>query len=330
LPKNKEYYILSHMTLQQMYELGIEMAMKADPRGIEHVKKLLEQQKKAYEELPEKKKKFFDLESLKNPYSDSRILFGSPKTQIKTVLAGIDAGVAEVLLADRLTEKGKKIDAVVTHHPSGHALASLYDVMDLQVDVYAKVGIPVNVAHALIQERKGVVQRRFAPLNHNQAVDAARLLDMPLLALHTIWDNLGDHFMRNYLEKKYFDTVGELFEYINELPEFVESTKGKTGPQIVSGSEKSRAGKVVIFFTGGTNPSKELYVEMAKAGIGTIVDMHMPEEALTELRKLHINVIDTGHMASDSIGANMYFDALEKQGIEVVVGAGFIRVKRSN
>ncbi len=317
------------MTLQQIYELAIQMAIKADPRGVEHVQKLLEKNKKSFDELPDKKKSLFDKEQFTNPYSDSRILYGDPKREVKKVLAGIDAGVAEVLLADRLNEKGMHIDAVVSHHPSGHALASLYDVMDLQVDVYAKVGIPVNVAHALIQERKNIVQRRFAPLNHNQVVDAARLLQMPIIALHTIWDNLGDHFMRTYLEKEYFETVGDLLKYINEIPEFVESTKGKTGPNIVSGSEKSRAGKVVIFFTGGTNPSKEMYVEMAKAGVGTIVDMHMPEESLTELRKLHINVIDTGHMASDSIGANIFFDKLEEKEIEVVPCAGFIRVKRS-
>jgi len=297
--------------------------------NLDHVEKILAKRKKEYEELSEKKKKLFDLETLTNPYSDSRILFGDSQKQIKTVLAGIDAGVAEILLADRLNEKGKGIDAVITHHPSGHALASLYDVMDLQVDVYAKVGIPVNVAHALIQERKSVVQRRFAPLNHNQSVDAARLLDMPFLALHTVWDNLGDHFMRGYLAKKKYETVSDIFSYINEIPEFIESTTGKRGPQIVSGNEKSRAGKVVIFYTGGTNPSKELYIEMAKVGVGTIVDMHMPEETIMELRKLHINVIDTGHMASDSIGANIFFDELEKQGVEVIPGGGLIRVKRA-
>lgn len=317
------------MTLQEIYILGIEMGMKADPRGIDHVKRLMAKAKKDYQDLPAKKKKLFDTEAFNNPYSDSRILFGDPKKNIKRLLAGIDADTSEILLADRLTQKGNKIDLVITHHPSGHALASLWDVMDLQVDVYAKVGIPVNVAHALIQERKGAVQRRFAPLNHNQAVDAARLLDVPFLALHTIWDNIGDNFMRAYLAKREFDTAGEIIDYINEIPEFIESTRGKSGPHIVSGNEKSRAGKVVIFFTGGTNPSKELYIEMAKAGVGTIVDMHMPEEALKELQKLHINVVDTGHMASDSIGANIFLDELEKRGVEVIAGAGLVRINRN-
>ena len=113
-----------------------------------------------------------------------------------------------------------------------------------------------------------------------------------------------------------------------EIPEYQEATKGKNGPIIVSGGPKSRAGKVAIFFTGGTNPSKEVYKEFAKAGIGTLVDMHVPEEGLEELKKLHVNVINAGHMASDSIGANIFLDELEKKGVEVIPCSGLIRIKR--
>jgi putative NIF3 family GTP cyclohydrolase 1 type 2 len=318
------------MTLQEIYELAIEMGVKADPRGGEKIKKLLANLKKEYQEMPEKKKKFFDPESLTNPYSDSRILFGDPKTKIKKVMAGIDADAAEVLIADRLNQKGEKIDAVISHHPSGHALASLHEVMDVQIDMFADAGVPANVAHALFQERKAHVSRRFGPLNHGQAVDAARLLGIPMLALHTIWDNMGNDFMHKYLGKKQFDTAGEVLDYINELPEFVESTRGKNGPTLVSGSPKTPAGKVVVSFTGGTNPSKELYTELAKAGVGTLVEMHIPEDGLQELKKYHINVIDTGHMAADSIGANLYLDALEKKGVETIACSGLIRVKRKS
>lgn len=322
------YYILSLMTLQEIYDLAIFMAIKADPRGEQEVKRELERQKKQYEDLSEKKKKYFDKESLKNPYSDSRIMYGNPKINVKKALVGIDAEASEILILDRLNQKGEKIDLLISHHPSGPALASLHDVIDVQVDMFAKIGVPVNVAHALFEERKGQVKRRFGPLNHNQAVDAARLLGVPFLALHTIWDNLGNEFMNDYLAKKSFYTAGEILDYVNEIPEFVESLKGKAGPSLVSGSENSRAGKVVVGFTGGTNASKELYMEMGKAGVGTIIEMHVPEDALTELRKLHINVIDTGHMAADSIGANIFLDELEKKGIEIIPCSGLIRVKR--
>ncbi len=316
------------MILQEIYDLAIEMGMKADPRGVDGVKKLLVRAKKDYEELPAKKKKFFDKEVFKNPYSDSRILFGSPNLKVKKVIAGIDADASEVLLTDRLNQKGEKIDVLISHHPSGHALASLDEVMDVQVDMFAKAGVPANVAHALFEERKSAVRRKISPINHSQTVDAARLLGVPLLAIHTIWDNMGNKFMTDYLGKKNFDTAGQVLEAINEIPEFTEAIKGKAGPSIVSGSEKSRVGKLIVGFTGGTNPSKELYMELAKAGVGTIVEMHLPEDAVLELRKLHINVIDTGHMASDSIGSNIYLDELEKRGVEVISCSGLIRIKR--
>ncbi|MBI2195565.1 MAG: NGG1p interacting factor NIF3 [Candidatus Levybacteria bacterium] len=320
------------MTLQEIYSLALKMGIKSDPRGEAGVGKFLARVKKQYEELPKKKKVFFDKESLSNPYSDSRILFGNPKATVKKVMAGIDADASEVLLADRLnhpsTGSGLGIDLLISHHPSGHALASLYEVMDVQVDMFEEAGVPANVAHALFEQRMQEVKRRIGPMNHGQTVDTARLLGMPLLALHTIWDNLGNDFMKKYLGKESFDTAGEVLERINEIPEFIEAIKGKEGPSLVSGSERSRAGKVVVSFTGGTNPSKELYVEMAKAGVGTLVEMHVPEDALKELKKLHINVIDCGHMAADSIGANIFLDALEKRGIKVIPCSGLIRVKR--
>lgn len=317
------------MTIQAIYDLAIEMGTGADPRGASNVKKILSRIKKEYREMPEKKKKFFDLESLRNPYSDSRILYGDPKIEVKKVMAGIDANAPEVLLVDRMNQKGEKIDLLISHHPSGHALAALYEVMDIQIDMVAKSGVPENVAHSLFEKRKLEVQRKFNPLNHGQAIDTARLLNVPIVALHTVWDSLGHKFMTNYLAKKKFDTLGDVLDYINEIPEFQESIRGKSGPMIVCGSEKRRVGKLAIGFTGGTNPSKEVYIEMAKVGVGTIVEMHMDEDAIEELNKLHINVIDCGHMAADSIGANIFLDAIEKKGVEVVPCSGLIRVKRS-
>lgn len=308
--------------------MAVDMGVKADPRGPIGIKKVLERRKKKFENASKKDKEYFDRESLTNPFSDSRILYGSADMNVKKLMAGIDADATEILLADRLNEKGSKIDLVISHHPAGAALASLYEVMDVQVDMYAQAGVPVNVAHALFEERKDYVKRRFGPLNHSQSVDAARLLGIPLLALHTIWDNMGNDFLTKLLAKKEHDTVGDIFDVINEIPEFIEARRGKAGPDIVSGNRNRRAGKVVVSFTGGTNPSKELYIEMAKAGVGTLVEMHLPDDAVTELRKLHINVIDTGHMAADSIGANLFLDAVEKRGVEVVPCSGLIRYKR--
>ncbi len=329
------------MTIQQIYDLAIEMGMKADPRGENGAKAVLNNANKEYKELSEKKKEYFDRESLNNPYSDTRILFGNPQTEVGKILAGIDIDVGEVLLADRLNHpstdstsslqagKGAGINLLIGHHPHGAALAGLDEVMDIQIDLMASFGVPVNVAEALLKERISQVKRRLGPANHFQSVDAARLLNIPFLVIHTVWDNLGSQFVSNALAKGKLETVQDVLEILESLPEFEEAKKGKAGPRITAGGEKNRAGKVVVSgFTGGTNGSKLMYEKMAQAGVGTIVEMHMSEEHYEEAKKHHLNVIVSGHIASDSIGANLFLDELEKQGVEVIACSGLIRVKR--
>ena len=89
------------MTIEEIYQLAIKMGTGADPRGKKGVEKYLERQKKSYEELPERKKEDFDLENLKNPYSDTRILFGDSSVNVDKVMAGIDFDTGEVVFADR-------------------------------------------------------------------------------------------------------------------------------------------------------------------------------------------------------------------------------------
>ncbi|MCL4354669.1 Nif3-like dinuclear metal center hexameric protein [Patescibacteria group bacterium] len=317
------------MTIQEIYELAIELGSKADPRGVEGVKKALARAKKDYDDLPEKKKQFFDKESLKNPYADSRILFGDPKTKVKKVIVGIDITTGEVVLTDRLNEKGKKIDLIIGHHPEGQALVALDEVMDVQIDVMESLGIPVNVAESLLSERISQVRRTLGPVNHFQSVDAAKLLNIPFMVIHTIWDNMGHNYISAHLKKKDCQTVGEVLEAIEEIPEFAIAKKTNSGPKITVGSPKNRAGKVAVTgFTGGTSGSKLIYERMTHAGIGTIVEMHMGESSYEEAKKNHLNVIVSGHMASDSLGANLFLDQLEKKGVEIVPFSGLIRVKR--
>ena len=70
-------------------------------------------------------------------------------------------------------------------------------------------------------------------------------------------------------------------------------------------------------------------MELAKAGVGTLVEMHIPEDSVVVLKKAHINAIDVGHMAADSIGANLFLDQLEKRGVQVIPVSGLIRVSRN-
>lgn len=317
------------MKLCDLYNLAVQMGIEADPRGEAGVKKLLARRKKEFEELTKSKKEEYDKEDLVNPYTDSRIFLGDPDLEVDSIMAGIDINAAEVLLADRLNEKGESIDLLLTHHPEGASLASLHEVMDVQADIWAKYGVPINIAEGVMRERIHEVQRRFSPVNHAEAVDTARLLGLAFMGMHTVTDNLVHRYMEVLFEKTVPETVGEVLDLLKKEPEYKEAMKGKAGPMIFAGDARNRAGKIApIEFTGGTEPSHIIYEKLAMAGVGTVIGMHAGEEHRKEALKYHINLVIAGHMSSDSLGMNLLLDAFEKEGIKILPCSGLIRVKR--
>ncbi|MCD5407230.1 MAG: Nif3-like dinuclear metal center hexameric protein [Desulfotomaculum sp.] len=316
------------MKLKEIYQLAIEMGQEHDHRGVTEIKKMLAKNKKAYNELKENEKKEYDQEKLVNPYSDTRILYGDQEKEINRVLVGVDMEAAEVLLADRLNEKGKNIDLIIAHHPEGKALAALHEVMHLQEDILAKYGVPINVAEGIMASRISEVKRGLMPLNHNRAVDAARLLGIPFMCIHTPADNLVTDYLQQKFDHEKPDTLDDVVKLLKKEPEYAEAVKYNAGPAIVIGNKKRRAGKVLIDMTGGTGGSENAYSKLSQAGVGTMVVMHIGEKHRKEAEKNHINVIIAGHMASDSVGMNLLLDKLEEHKIEVLVTSGLIRHKR--
>ncbi|MDA3840058.1 MAG: NGG1p interacting factor NIF3 [Patescibacteria group bacterium] len=313
------------MTTKEIYNLAVKLGIENDLRGEAYVNKTLARTKKKYEKMDKEKKEFFDVEKLNNPYSDTRVLADHKKKKIKKLLVGIDMETPELLLADKLGD----IDLVIAHHPEGVALSDLSDVMYLQVDILAGYGVPINVAEALMKQRVNEVSRGISPVNHNRAVDSAKLLKMDYMCTHTIADNLGANFLVKLFEKKKPEYVDEILKLLNEIPEYKESNKHYAGPRLFTGAPENRCGKIAVTeFTGGTSGSKEMYEKMSQAGVGTIISMHMGEDYRKEAEKYHMNVVIAGHMASDSLGMNLFLDEVEKKGVEVVTTSGLIRVKR--
>lgn len=317
------------MTIQEIYQLAIKMGMEADPRGKDGVEAALVRVKKEYGDLKDKEKENFDRESLKNPYSDSRILFGDASINVDKILIGIDIGPGEMVLADRLNEKGEGIDVVISHHPHGRALAALDEVMDLQIEMMATYGVPINIAEGIMKERIGEVYRKFGARNHFRTIDTARILNIPFMCLHTALDNLGWKYLTDLFKNKKPSRLKDVLEILMSIPEFDKASKAKAGPTLFVGEEKSRAGRVrVAEFTGGTEGAKAIYEKLALAGVGTVIGMHASEEHRKEAKKHHMNLVICGHMASDSLGINLFLDELEKGGITVLPCSGVIRVSR--
>ena len=318
------------MTLQEFYDISLKLAIDRGPRAKKDVEERLKKLKEEYKKLDEKKKAYFDEESLKNPFLDSRIESGDAKTKLKRVLVGIDIGVGEILLANELNKSGKKIDAVIAHHPEGRSLIDLTQVMDLQEDIAMMEGVPVNVIEKLMRARMGDLTRGLHAVNHYQVPNAAELLGIPFACFHTFADNNVYWFIKNYITKKNPKYVKDIMDALMELPEYQHAKKRGNGPMMFVGDEDARVGKISFSgFTGGTSGSKDVYEKMAHAGVGTILAMHIPEEHRKLCEKYHINVLICGHMASDSIGMNLLMDEAEKKGVEFVQAGGFIRVSRA-
>lgn len=317
------------LKLKAIYELAVKKGIENDPRGKEEVEKILKKAEKAYNEMKDKEKKEFDPEKLMNPYSDTRILYGEPQREIKSILVGIDIEVGEILLADRLREKGRNIDLVLAHHPEGKALVDLYEVMGMQSEIMELFGVPINVAEGLMTSRIGEVKRGLMPLNHNKAIDAARILDIPMMCTHTVADNMVTTFLQNLIDEKKPETVGEIVDILKDIPEYEAAVKSGAGPAIVVGDKERKAGKVFVDMTGGTGGSEDAFAKLSQAGVGTIVCMHIGEKHRKEAEKNHINVIIAGHMASDSLGMNLILDEVAKAGVEIIPCSGLTRFSRA-
>jgi putative NIF3 family GTP cyclohydrolase 1 type 2 len=318
------------LKLKELYKSAIFIGIKNDLRGEEEIKRILKEEKESYDNLKKEDKEYYDKDRLFNPFSDSRILNGSPETEIKKILTGIDMETGEILLAHQLNQiSGKKIDLILSHHPEGYALAQLYDVMKLQSDLLARFGVTVSVAEQLLEKRISEVERRLLPANHNRTVDAAKALGFPMMCLHTPADNCVTRYLKDLFDKEKPQKVKDIIQILNDIPEYQKARRLQISPKIVSGSENNSCGKIFVDMTGGTGGSEDIYAQFAASGISTLVGMHIGEKHLENAKKAHLNVLIAGHIASDSLGLNLLFDQVEKkEHLEFVGVSGFERIRR--
>ena len=317
------------MKLRKLYETVVAQGIEADPRGKKAVQKILKKKNESYKRMKKEDKEFFDVESLANPYADTRILHGTGDEEVKTVIVGIDMEIGELILADRLSEKGQKIDLVIAHHPEGKAFANFYEVMHMQAEILSKFGVPINIAEDLLEGRIKEVERRLMPVNHTRAVDAAKLLDIPYMCMHTPTDNMVATYLQKLFDRKKPDTLDDILKILIDIPEYHKAAQNNAGPKILIGSKERTAGKVFVDMTGGTEGAKDIFEGIKNAGISTIIAMHLSDEHRKKAEKHHLNVIIAGHISSDNLGINLMFDELQKKGrLKIIPCSGFRRFSR--
>jgi putative NIF3 family GTP cyclohydrolase 1 type 2 len=173
------------------------------------------------------------------------------------------------------------------------------------------------------------VERKVMPANHTRVVDAARLLGMPMACVHTPADNCVTTFLQRLLDGKRPETLRDIIDLLEEIPEYRRAMENNAPPRILAGKEDRRAGRIFVDMTGGTEGSVKIFEKLAQAGVGTLVGMHFSAKHLDEAKKNNINIIVAGHIASDAIGINLILDAVCRKGkIRVTPCSGFVRVER--
>jgi putative NIF3 family GTP cyclohydrolase 1 type 2 len=317
------------MKLGDIYRIAVEKGIAEDKRDSAEIDRILAANQSTLGKLADDEKRFFDREKLTNPYSDTRINVGDPELDVRGMIVGVDMEVGEVVLADRLREKGTPIDLVLAHHPEGSGYATLHEVMGMQADLWASQGVSIAAADALIGSRAEEIRRKLMPANHYRAPRAAELMGLAFMSCHTAADNCANAFVQGYLDTEQPATLDEIVSCLRSIPEYEDATLKGYGPTIVQGSGSSRAGRVVVDMTGGTEGPQEALERLAQAGVGTLVGMHYSEEHRKKAEELKLNLVIAGHISSDAIGMNLILDQIEREGdVEILCASGMVRVAR--
>jgi hypothetical protein len=317
------------MRLGEIYRTCIEAGMEADPRSGEELQRVMALARRTFDKLDADDQPFYDTERFTNPYADTRIAAGDPDVEIRGLITGVDMETAEVLLADRLRERGEPIDLIFAHHPEGPGFARLDEVMHMQADLWAAQGVGLGAADSLIAKRSSEVRRRFSPYNHYRAIQSAELLGFASMSCHTPADNSVQRFVQHALDEAAPATLADVVKEIRRIPEYEYAAKHGYGPEIVLGSGDHRPGRIVVDMTGGTEGPTDALNRLSAAGVDTMVGMHYGEEHRTRAEELHMNLIVAGHISSDTLGMNLILDRIESQGVKVYCTSGIVRHRRS-
>ena len=261
-----------------------------------------------------------------------------PGENIKKLIFTMDANVGLLHMANDLG-----FDAVVCHHPCG-VLLHRGEVYRKHVDLMEKHGIPrEEMSNTLMEHFDTAVRRienkRFRMLYYespNQTVlevDAARLLKLPFMNIHNLFDEQGRRILQEKIDQAALRnprwTLANVLSLIETFPEarYARDEYG-ISPEISIGQPDSEASKVVFVHGALSSPDSEIVKFYWEKGFKTVIALHMEFESLESLkRESQGNLILTGHFLGDSIGMTPFIRALRGRGLEVVCMGGIIDIK---
>jgi hypothetical protein len=232
-----------------------------------------------------------------------------PGKNVKRALFSIDAGAPELLLA-----KQSGYDLLIAHHPIGPARLTFSRVIRRHVDFMLEKGIPRKVAEEAVKDLLGRTDVRAHQSNYLHDVEFARMLKMPYMNIHLPIDQITRECLLSAIGRSKSKTAGELVRDISQIREF---KKAKTKIELRMGEPGNPLGKWVLLFATGTNGGYPVAKAYFEHGLDTIIQAHIDPEELFKLRKdCRGNLIILGHIAGDSIGANIFLEELRRRGVE--------------
>jgi Duf34/NIF3 (NGG1p interacting factor 3) len=247
-----------------------------------------------------------DLAHMKEVPADSGVFVRGER--IRKILFAIDAGPAEVALARSLG-----CDAVVAHHPLGRSAIDFPRVVRRHFEFMVEKRVPARAARAATEELVNRVALGRHASNYNQVVDSARLLRMPLMNIHLPIDQVTRDFLLARIRRSRAKKVGSL---LNELAKLREFRLAATKITQVMGTGNADLGNWVLVFAAGTNGGYPVAKAYFENGVDTVIYLHIDQGELTKLKNdCRGNLVVLGHMAGDSIGANIFLEALRSKGV---------------
>ena len=249
-----------------------------------------------------------------------------PAASVRRALIGIDADVGDLLLAKQLG-----YDVLINHHPTGGgSQVNFPQVLRRHAVLLERAGVPreagERAVQALLDEHESTAHAR----NYDKLPSEARLLKMPLMAIHNPCDEIGRRVMDETLRGGLPEDakVRDAIAVLNALPEF---EKALTKIVVRMGKTQNLVGKWVVIHGAGTNGGYPVAKAAFDHGIDTIFYIHIDAGHLRRLREEYgregaKNLVVTGHIASDSVGINVLVRELRKRGVSVDCFGGVLDV----
>ncbi len=274
-----------------------------------------------------------DGRSFENRYPDTGIvaLSSTLTKQVRRAVVGIDIGTAEILAMLQWSQKeGKEIDLFIGHHPEGRLNGLMHLTLHSHIENLLAFGVDVRHLEDKFDNLIEDLKLDILSSNITQIHDSIHYLDTNYISIHSPADNIGARFVYEYVQKKQPETLQNTIDTMLEIEEYAHYEGiNIISPTIISGEPDAPLGKYTFTdFVGGIEGPVEVYPEMKKQGIDTVICMHLTEKAIDRCRDIGLQVISTGHMSSDSIGLNLLCDTFEREGVEIVPVSGFVRVQR--